>query len=127
MTKESEESEEISSASSLKLLPVKKGSGKSPKEKKPPKEDKKNAKQFDKNISYIVAGFLDDDSSINRPAYGDKVAFEEFVKIVHGATQVTLLRAALMQNNIGNNAGKTQKNEIKALMNFKIQDIDIDG
>ena len=74
-----------------------------------------------------MAGFLDDDSSINRPVYGDKVSFEEFAKIVHGAAQVTSLRVALKENNIRNNAGKMKETAIKALMNFKIQDVDIDG
>ncbi len=86
----------------------------------PDKLNKKQAKQFDKNIEFLVATFLDGEPSVKRPVYGDKETYEEFVQTVHKESLINTLRTALKENGIGNNAGKTKEAAIKALMNFKL-------
>ena len=122
----SDEQDDVSSAASLKL-PVKKIDRKETPVKatspdKREKLNKKQAKQFDKNIEFLVATFLDGEASVKRPVYGDKETFEEFVQTVHKESLINTLRTALKENGIGNNAGKTKESAIKALMNFKLSE-----
>ena len=121
----SSESSEPSSAEDMKLPEKKaakeKSSPKGAKDKKDKCDEKKNAKQFTKNVEGLQKALWNLPDKLETPEYDDTESTDEFVKKLATSPSCTIVALKeLAKANGVNAAWKNKDKRIRTLINFKI-------